>query len=95
MWFCTLRLKIFVTSVTKTSCLKFELWLNTIQFVKQEHRINDPNKYFFFYNNEVGICVRDLTKGLVSCKPQSRATCVTPGPKGVGATIVTARSQGF
>ena len=35
----------------KTSCLKFELWLNTIQFVKQEHRINDPNKYFFFYNN--------------------------------------------
>ena len=41
------------------------------------------------------ICVRDLTKGLVSSTPQSRATCVTPGPKGVGATSVTARSQGF
>ena len=94
MWFCTLRLKIFVTSVTKTSCLKFELWLNTIQFVKQEHRINDPKKYFFFTIIRV-LCVRDLTKGLVSSKSQSRATCVTPGPKGVGTTIVTARSHGF
>ena len=49
----------------------------------------------FFFTIIRVICVRDLTKGLVSSKPQSRATCVTPGPKGVGATSVTARSQGF
>lgn len=58
-YFFVVRLRVVLHATFEDFCHKrykdilsqIRTMANTIQFVKQEHRINDPNKYFFFYNN--------------------------------------------
>lgn len=51
-YFFVVRLLLVLHATFEDFCNKrYNDIVSRFSYVKQEHRINDPNKYFFFYNN--------------------------------------------